>query len=323
MAEGDAGLEGLEGLDEELDRLYAGPPGEFTAERDRLAKALRKDGEKERAAAVGRLRRPTRLAAALNTIARADPTGLGRLIEASARLAEAQEDVLKGRGDAAGLRDAERAEREALEPLIAGAGDDASALAAALRAGARSPAGREPLRRGWLSREPEPDAGGLFAMGAPPARQLAREETPEATPPRRQSTPTREPEPEPDPETPARLERAKEALDAARAAAEEAEAEHAGAEAAAGEAAEVRRAAEEARDAARAAAEESARRAAEDAERAEAAARAAEEAGERAEAEEARAKASAERRDAAREALAAAEAAARDAIAAAEGRRGA
>jgi hypothetical protein len=339
MAEGDPGLEGLEGLGEALDRLYGGPPGEFTAERDRLAKALRKDGEKERAAAVGRLRRPTRLAAALNAIARADPEGLGRLIDASTALAEAQEDVLKGRGDAAGLRDAERAEREALEPLVAGAGEDGPALAAALRTGARSPGGREPLRRGWLSREPEPDAGALFAVGAPPPRQSARRE-PEAA--ARQSagaeteTPTRrlelvtapdpvqpqaaEAEAAPDPATPARLERAKAALDAARAAAEEAEAEHAGAEADARAAAGAHRAANDARDDARAAAGESARRAAEDAERAAAAAREAEGAGERAEAEEARARAAAERRDAARRALEEAETAAREAIAAAERR---
>ncbi len=319
MADADA----LAGLDEELDRLYGGPPEEFTAERDRLAKALRTDGEKDRAAAVGRLRRPTRLAAALNAIARADPTGLGRLIEASSALAEAQEDVLKGRGDAAGLRDAERAEREALEPLIAGAGEDGPALAAALRAGARSPAGREPLRRGWLSREPEPDAGGLFAMGAPIGAPPKAPSTPAKAAPEPASEPEPEPEPEepPDPETPAKLERAKEALDAARAAAEEAEGEHARAEAAAGEAAEARRTAEEARDAARAAAEESAKRAAEDAERAEAAAREADAASERADAEDAGARAAAERRDAARRALEGAEAAAREAIAAAEGRR--
>ena len=59
----------MDDLDDRLDALYAGPPGEFIATRNALAKALKADGQDEEAARVAALRRPTKLAAELNRLA--------------------------------------------------------------------------------------------------------------------------------------------------------------------------------------------------------------------------------------------------------------
>jgi hypothetical protein len=56
-----------------VDPLYAGPPEEFVAARDALAKRLRADGDRATAAEVAKLRRPTATAAALNQVARTVP----------------------------------------------------------------------------------------------------------------------------------------------------------------------------------------------------------------------------------------------------------
>jgi hypothetical protein len=54
----------------DLDRLYALPLAEFTPARDRLAAELREQGEREAAAAVKKLRRPTLSAWVINQLVR-------------------------------------------------------------------------------------------------------------------------------------------------------------------------------------------------------------------------------------------------------------
>ena len=154
----------MDDLEARLDALYAGPPGEFTAARTALAKELRDGGDREAAEEVGALRRPTKLAAELNRIAREEPDALAAAIAAEEALAETQRSMLAGRSGAGDLDAAGAAEAEAIAALS----DDVE-VRAAIRAAARRDDEREELRRGRLSRDPEPDLGAaLFGGQAPP-----------------------------------------------------------------------------------------------------------------------------------------------------------
>lgn len=80
----------------EIDDLFALPPQEFTAARDELAKKLASEGDKERAAEVKGIRKPTLIAWALNQLARRHRDDLEALIEAGDALRSAQRKALSG-----------------------------------------------------------------------------------------------------------------------------------------------------------------------------------------------------------------------------------
>ena len=70
----------------EVDRLYALSLDEFTDERDELAKRLRKDGEREAAAEVKALKKPSVPAWAINQVRRDRPDDVRRLLEVTEEL---------------------------------------------------------------------------------------------------------------------------------------------------------------------------------------------------------------------------------------------
>lgn len=72
------------------DRLYGLPPGEFTAERDRMVKAAK--GDKDLADRIKALRRPTAAAHLLNLLARQHPAELAGVIELGSTLRTAQNE---------------------------------------------------------------------------------------------------------------------------------------------------------------------------------------------------------------------------------------
>ena len=82
-------------LDGVLDELYGAPPERFTARRDELARQARADGDKDLAATVHALRRPTAAAWVVNCLARQAPEAVGGLVELGMRMREAQ-SVLSG-----------------------------------------------------------------------------------------------------------------------------------------------------------------------------------------------------------------------------------
>ena len=151
-------------VDEAAGHLYGLPLEEFVAERDARAKALRKDGDKEAAADVGKLPKPSQVAWVANQLARA---GADDLLDAGAALREAQ----LGGGGRDALREATAAERAAVEDLLKEAkglrklSRDATDR---LRALLHAVAGDEDLRglfeAGRLVAEPEP--GGAWPEGA-------------------------------------------------------------------------------------------------------------------------------------------------------------
>jgi hypothetical protein len=104
---------------DEADRLYGLPLEEFTAERDAAAKALRKAGDREAAAVLAKLPKPTPAAWAANQVARTEPDVRDEFLAAGAALREAQEAALAG--DAAALREATRAQRAAVDAFMAAA----------------------------------------------------------------------------------------------------------------------------------------------------------------------------------------------------------
>ena len=102
------------------DELYALPLEEFTPARDAAAKALRKAGDRETAARVAKLPKPTPAAWAANQVAREQPELIEALLEAGAGVREAQDAAVAGHG-AGGLREATQAQRGAVDAVMAAA----------------------------------------------------------------------------------------------------------------------------------------------------------------------------------------------------------
>ena len=101
-----------------MDALYGLPLDEFTPSRDELAKELREAGEREQAAWVKQLPKPTAAAWLVNQLARTQRREARALIEAGDRLREAQEGVLAGRGSPDRLRAAAEDEGKAVRALL-------------------------------------------------------------------------------------------------------------------------------------------------------------------------------------------------------------
>lgn len=159
-----------------IDRLYELPPSEFTPARDSLAKELRAGGDREAAAAVKALRKPSAGAWAINAAARRDAEALHALLDAGEALHRAQERLLAGDGDRDALRRAGEAERSAVAAMAAAAASSARdaghPLSAAvqnrvretLHAAALDERVREALAAGRIEREAE--ASGFAGAGA-------------------------------------------------------------------------------------------------------------------------------------------------------------
>ena len=166
-------------LDAEIDRLYGLEPGEFTAERDALAKRIRKD---DRAAAdrVKKLKKPVVAAWAVNRVARRRPELVRELLKAGEGLREAQEQMLAG-GDRDRVRSAVEEEREWVDRVTQearaclsrgdGKASDATldAVRRTLHAAATDDEVRELLRTGRLVEEASAAGFGLGGFAAAPS----------------------------------------------------------------------------------------------------------------------------------------------------------
>jgi hypothetical protein len=162
---------------EELDQLYGGELDDFVERRDRMARALKEQGDAAGASAVKAVRKPAATAWAIDRAVR--EKGAEELLAARA---EAEAALARGDGD--GYREATKRMRQGIDALV----ERALAVLEA-RGQAMSPALRrrvdhtlqtavidekswEKLRRGWLSEELEPSgfdalAGMALAQAAP------------------------------------------------------------------------------------------------------------------------------------------------------------
>jgi hypothetical protein len=170
--------------DQRLDELYREHPDEFVSGRNQLAKELQGAGDRDEAARVKKLRRPTAAAWLINLAAHSSPAELGEFADASRGLEEAQERVLEGKDEgAAKWRAAAEREREATtavvelaEKLARDAGHPASAraleqAAETLRAAAADPELRDLVVRGRVERERSGATTGTFAAATPLRRE--------------------------------------------------------------------------------------------------------------------------------------------------------
>jgi chromosome segregation ATPase len=80
-------------FDDAIDQLYGLPPAQFVAAREDLVKAARSAGDRQLAAAIHALRRPTAGAWMVNLLARERPDVLRQLVELGAELRKAQEEL--------------------------------------------------------------------------------------------------------------------------------------------------------------------------------------------------------------------------------------
>ena len=151
-------------VEEAAERLYGLPFEDFIAERDATAKSLRKDGEKEAAAEVAKLPKPSQVAWVANQLGRA---GADDFLAAGDAVREAQ----LGGGGREALREATAAQRAAVEALLKEAEqlrDLSRDLKDRLRALLLAVAGDEDVRTAFEAGRlvEEPEAGGAWPSGA-------------------------------------------------------------------------------------------------------------------------------------------------------------
>lgn len=141
----------------ELDAVHGVPLPDFVTERNARVKRLRADGHRDEAAALGRVRKPTIAAWAVNQLPRRHLDEVEALLEAGTALRTAQHRAASGRG-AEGLRDATTRVRSAVEELadrgaevlaeVGAAAHHRTEVAQTLFAAATDPDLHDRLRRG-------------------------------------------------------------------------------------------------------------------------------------------------------------------------------
>ena len=139
--------------------LYALPPAEFTAARDELAKQARAAGQRDDAALIKKLSRPTVSAWLVNQFVRTSPRSMDRLYELARELHAAQQELAGDR-----LRELSAQRRQLIAELMpevsglaADSGVTASAAAldevrATLEAALADAGAREAVQTGQLTR---------------------------------------------------------------------------------------------------------------------------------------------------------------------------
>jgi hypothetical protein len=176
-----------------LRRLYTGPPGEFVAARTAAVKEFRAAGDRETAAELAKLRRPSIQDWALNSVAVEHGDEMGTALDAAARMRQAQAAAVEGRGGSdvrgavAELRESSQRVVSLAADAVAGTGRDAGSLlgtlAARLTEVAASETAAGQLRAGHLGSE-SVEAVDLFAGLTPPPRRATKPERPTRTPSR-------------------------------------------------------------------------------------------------------------------------------------------
>jgi hypothetical protein len=164
---------------DEARALYGLAPEEFTAARDALVRRLKKEGRADEAAAVAKMRRPSRTAWALDQLARREPALVAEVLRAGKRL----RDTMAASEGRAVLDTAQADERRALSDAVTRAlelltdarattGDTAAVqMAETLRAAILDPDVESRLVAGTL--DSDVSAPGFDVLAARPAEGQA------------------------------------------------------------------------------------------------------------------------------------------------------
>jgi hypothetical protein len=168
--------------DERVARLYGFPLERFTAERNALAAELSSEGDRDAAAAVKALRKPSAAAWAVNQLVRAEPDLVEALLGAGGELRQAHRQAASGRR-AEQLRAAAEAERAAVErlmtraPAVLGRVPSAAvseAIRNTLHAASSDDDARNRVRTGTLTTELQPIGLGPAPASSPRSRGPAK-----------------------------------------------------------------------------------------------------------------------------------------------------
>jgi hypothetical protein len=166
--------------------LYGLPLDRFTPERNALAKRLRGEGQREEAARVASMRKPSVAAWAVNQLVRTQRRAVAELFDAGDQLRSAQTDLLAGSADAETLREAAERERLAVVQLVnmargllSSEGHELSPatierVSETLQAAALDEDARRQVEDGCLHQELRHVGLGSGAMVARPKKQAAR-----------------------------------------------------------------------------------------------------------------------------------------------------
>ena len=179
-------------MDDVADELYGLDPGDFVAGRNELVRRLRKAGDRELAAEVAKLRRPSPAAWAVNQLARRHRADLEELVRLGEALRSAQDRALSGE-ESADLRQAGRARRDAVARLAEQAerilverggapGAHAGEVVATLEAASLDADAAATVLEGRLAAELQPPSGfGVFdsPVAARPVVRTPSAEEPE------------------------------------------------------------------------------------------------------------------------------------------------
>ena len=168
-------------FEQEIDRLYELPLGEFIAARDGAVKQLRAEGRRDLADQVKQLRKPAVAVWIVNRLAHERALDVQRLLKAGEALTKSQVEAARGNAPER-FTQARREEQRALERLADAARElaEREALGASgieraiqtLRAASLTAEGRKLLKRGRLTEELEPP--GFDALSAAPKRRTRR-----------------------------------------------------------------------------------------------------------------------------------------------------
>lgn len=172
-------------LARETAELYGLPAAEFTPARNARAKELKQESP-ELAAALAKLPKPSAAAAAVNLLARREPSEVRALIQAGKRLRQAQEAAVAGKssdlqGAVGEHRSAlERVQREARKLKLSAT--VLERVVATVRAASVDPELQPLLERGLLAREVEGSGFSLDPglVAAAPARKPKQAAKPKA-----------------------------------------------------------------------------------------------------------------------------------------------
>jgi hypothetical protein len=174
-------------LDDDIDRLYGLPLEEFTAARNELVAALKKEGRSDEAEQVKTLRKPSISAWAVNQLARQERMQVRSLVTSAERLRKAQAGLLHG-GEAEELRASVERQREVVgalakraEELLRAGGHpvtDATSerIHDTLIAVAGDEEGGQLVQEGRLETDLDPVGFGPMTAATPPKKKGARDD---------------------------------------------------------------------------------------------------------------------------------------------------
>jgi hypothetical protein len=187
--------ESEQSFDGARDRLYSVEPNEFIAERGRLAKLLRADGQPAVAAEVQKLRRPSVAAWSINQAARADPHRVAEVFAAGEALEDAHRAASSGKAGT-DVRDTARRRRALVDNLTERALQFAASLTpnptthrdaieATWEAASIDPDVQPIVAAGWLAKElPRPSGFGLGATEPSTSKPATAPSPSRSAPPR-------------------------------------------------------------------------------------------------------------------------------------------